>query len=76
MVRRMANVKIILEAEVSDEVLGKLFESLGIPKPEEAASGIAKFEVPRVIEIEVSNVGGKLTARLLTEKELKEREGQ
>jgi len=72
----MANVKIVLEAEVSDEVLGKLFESLSIPKPEEAAGGVAKLEIPRVIEIEVSNVGGKLTARLLTEKELAGKEGK
>ncbi|MEB2836819.1 MAG: hypothetical protein GSR80_000946 [Desulfurococcales archaeon] len=70
----MANVKIILEAEISDEVLGKLFEGLKIPKPEEAAAGAPKIEIPRVVEIEVSEVGGKLTARLLTEEEVKKEE--
>ena len=60
----MANIKVNIEAEISDEVLAKILEGLKVPGVEETAS---KIQIPRVIQVEISDVGGKLTARLLTE---------
>jgi len=61
----LANIKITIEAEMGDEVLSKLFEAIKLPSPEEVAAAGKPAEIPRIIEVEVSNVGGKLTARLL-----------
>jgi len=60
----MANIKVNIEAEVSDEVLAKLFEGFKVLGEETAKT---KVEIPRVIQVEISDVQGKLTARILKE---------
>ncbi len=59
----MANIKVNIEAEISDEVLAKILEGFKVPGAEEAQ----KIQIPRVIQVEISDVGGKLTARLVSE---------
>ncbi len=51
----MATVDLVLKLEVSDEVLAKLAEALGVAKP--------KLEVPPSLTIEFSDFGGKVVLR-------------
>ena len=67
----MANIKVNIEAEMSDEVLSKILEGLKVTGVEETASKVS-VKIPRVVQVEISDVGGKLTARILTEGEKKE----
>ncbi len=68
----MANIKVSIEAEINDEVLSKILEGLKVSDVGETASKVP-LQVPRVIQVEVSDVGGKLTARILTEEEKEEK---
>jgi len=67
----MANIKVNIEAEVNDEVLSKILEGINVSQVGEATTK-APLKVPRVIQVEISDVGGKLTARILTEEEEEE----
>ncbi len=64
----MANIKVNIEAEISDEVLSKILEGISVSEVGEAATK-TPLQIPRVIQVEISDVGGKLTARILTEEE-------
>jgi len=48
-------VDLVLKMEISDEVLEKLAEALGVAKP--------KLEIPSSVVVEFSDFGGKVVLR-------------
>jgi len=59
----LANIKINLDAEISDDVIGKLFETLKVPGKE----SVGEIQIPKAFEFEISDVRGKITARFVNE---------